>query len=160
MFAVQNLAFKIPYTSSILLNFFQVTNLSLSFNLLIKLFELIAALAPFSVLYEGVGDAARDVIGSYLLLSVVVVETVWSLYTFKSIFSLAHNFSCSALLIKMCGSFLLPFKRWDRSFCHTLSSAAAFGPCLTNCNRTGWIIEESIFYSLQIIILACYEKRS
>lgn len=100
----------------------QVISLSLSFSLIIRLFEFIVALAPFSKLYDGVGDVASEVIGSYLLLSVVVVDTVWSLYTFMSMFSLAHNFSCS-LLIKMCGSPLLfPFDRWDLSFCHTLSS--------------------------------------
>lgn len=59
--------------------FVQVISLSLSFNLLIKLFEFIVALAPFSMLKDGVGDVASDVIGSYLLLSVVVVDTVWSL---------------------------------------------------------------------------------
>lgn len=112
----------------------QVMSLSLSFSLFIKLLELIVALAPFSKLYDGVGEVARDVIGSYLLLSVVVVETVWSLYTFMSKFSLAQ--CCSVLLIKMCGSFLFPFTRWD-PFRHTFSSPAACGPCLTNCNRTG-----------------------
>lgn len=65
-------------------------SLSLSFSLVIKLLELIVALAPFSRLYDGVGEVASDVIGSYLLLRVVVVETVWSLYTFMSKFSLAQ----------------------------------------------------------------------
>jgi hypothetical protein len=60
----------------------QVMSLSLSFSLLIELFEFIINLPPFSMLNEGVGDVASelsDVIGSYLLLSVVVVETVWLL---------------------------------------------------------------------------------
>lgn len=136
----------------------QVISLSLSFSLVIKLFELIVAFAPFplSILYDGVGDVASEVIGSYLLLSVVVVDTVWSLYTFMSIFSLAHNFSCSPLLIKMCGSPLFPFERCDRSFCHTLSSVAPWCPCLTNCNRTGWIIKDFSWKRLQII--SAYEE--
>lgn len=47
---------------------------------MIKLLELIVDFAPFSMLKEGVGEVASDVMGSYiLLLSVVVVDTVWSL---------------------------------------------------------------------------------
>lgn len=79
-------------------------SLSLSHNLLTK-FELIADFAPFSMLNDGVGDVASDVIGSYLLFNVVVVDTVLvrSLKTFKSIFSLAHSCSTSSL-IQMCVS--------------------------------------------------------
>ena len=119
-------------------------SLSLSHNLLTK-FEFIADLAPFSILNEGVGDVASDVIGSYLLFNVVVVDTVLvrSLKTFKSIFSLAHSCSLSSF-IQMCVSWLFPL--FERFFCHTLSSPAACGPCLTNCNRTGWIINKIKFY--------------
>ena len=82
----------------------QVMSLSLSHNLLTK-FEFIADFAPFSMLNEGVGDVASDVIGSYLLFNVVVVDTVLvrSLKTFRSIFSLAHSCSTSSF-IQMCVS--------------------------------------------------------
>lgn len=115
-------------------------SLSLSHNLLTKLFEFIAVLTPFSMLYEGVGEVASDVIASYLLLSVVVVDTVLvrSLKTFKSIFSLAHKCSLSSLM-RIWVSCLPPIW-WALPFCHTLSSPVACGPCRTNCKRTGWII--------------------
>lgn len=111
-------------------------SLSLSFNLLTKLFELIAAFAPFSMQYDGVGDVASDVMGSYLLLRVVVVDTVLvrSLNTFMSIFSLAHKCSRSSLMRTWESVLLFPL---TLPFCHTLSSPDACGPCRTNCKRTG-----------------------
>jgi hypothetical protein len=123
--------------------------MSLSLSLIlqtIKLFEFIVDFElPFStwllLLYDGVGDVVNDVVGSYLLLRVVVVETVLvrSLKTFKSIFSLAHSCVDSWWFFPL---------RWDPLSCHTFSSPVACGPCLTNCNRTGWINFKNLLKSI------------